>query len=139
MMARLRWLICLFVLVMMATGCTVGDALALVGARPAAATLTGDAQRGDALFHKGKDGAPACSSCHALVAGPFSVGPALKGVGERATTRVPGLTADGYLAQSILEPKAFVVPGFRPIMYPDYAKHLSAQDVADLVAYLKTL
>jgi len=133
----------LVVVVVLLTGCSANDALGLLGVRPRMDTsgtpIVGDAAHGEAIFRTGVNDAPACTSCHAITPGPFSVGPALKGVYERAKTRVPGLTPEQYLRQSILDPKAYIVPGFRPIMYPDYATHLSEQQVADLIAYLSTL
>ncbi|MCC7447933.1 MAG: c-type cytochrome [Anaerolineae bacterium] len=133
----------LVVLVMLLTGCSANDALGLLGIRSRMDTsvtpITGDATRGEAIFKTGVGDAPACTACHAMKQGPFSIGPALKGIYERAKTRVPGLTAEQYLRQSILDPKAYIAPGFRPIMYPDYAAHLSEQQVADLIAYLSTL
>lgn len=138
-------------LLFLLAGCTSMDAFASVGTRlpptttPAApaptptAAIKGDAARGKALFNKGVGDAPSCSSCHALAAGPFAIGPALGGISKQAGTRVAGMDAEAYLRQSILDPKAYTVSGFRPIMYADYATHLSAQDIADLIAYLSTL
>jgi cytochrome c2 len=131
-------------LVVLLTGCSTNTALEMLGVRfrvdpSTTAPIKGDAAHGETIFRSGVNDAPACTSCHAITPGPFSVGPALKGVYERAKTRVPGLTPEQYLRQSILNPKAYVVPGFRPIMYPDYATHLSEQQVADLIAFLSTL
>jgi cytochrome c2 len=77
-----------------------------------------------------------CSACHSTGSNTV-VGPGLAGIGGRAGDRVPGLSADDYLAQSLREPGAFVVDGFAPIM--SSFSHLSADDVNSLVAYLKTL
>ena len=107
---------------------------------PSAPALVGDAVRGDSIFHNGLGEAPGCVTCHTL--NPqimFALGPNLIGVGERAAIRVDGLTAEAYLHQSIVEPSAYVVTGFRNIMYPLYADHLSEQDIQDLIAYLLTL
>ena len=49
------------------------------------------------------------------------------------------MRAEDYIRQSILDPHSFVVPGFRDIMYPDFKKHFSEQDIADIIAYLMTL
>lgn len=38
------------------------------------------------------------------------VGPSPFGLAERAPSRVPGLAADEYIRQSIVDPEAFVVP-----------------------------
>lgn len=103
--------------------------------------IDGDAERGAQLLMEGQAEAPACSTCHQVVNGQigFSVGPTLAGVGERATTRVVGMTAAEYLRQSILEPHRYVVTGYRDIMYGDYSTHLTEQNVEDLIVYLLTL
>jgi cytochrome c2 len=110
---------------------------------PTVAALVGDAERGKDIFKNGLGDAPACTACHAVSkGGGFTVrlsGPNLQGLGERAGTRVEGLTAEEYLAQSILVPDAFVVDGYANIMFPGFAEHFSEQDTADLVAYLLTL
>lgn len=102
---------------------------------------SGSAERGAQIFMQGLADAPPCSTCHHTVTGQygFSIGPNLAGVGERATTRVVGMTAVEYLRQSILEPRHYVVPGYRDMMYPDYSTHLTEADIEDLIAYLLTL
>ena len=61
------------------------------------------------------------------------------GISQRAGERVPGLSAEDYLRQSIIQPSAFLVSGYRDIMYPNFKEKLSEQDIADLIAYLETL
>ena len=61
----------------------------------------------------------------------------MSNIAERAGERKPPLSADEYMAESILDPGAFVVEGFDPLM-PSIVG-LTDQDVADLIAYLKTL
>ncbi len=120
-------------------GCTVsviGKVFSLRGLSPA--PVAGNIQQGEHLFKKGKNKAPPCLTCHPLQPGGFALGPSLKGIYERASNRVPGQTAESYLHQSIIAPMTFIVPGYRPIMYPDYEKDLSEQDIADLIAYLRT-
>jgi cytochrome c2 len=99
----------------------------------------GDAVRGEDIFRHGKGSAPPCMTCHALSPGGFSLGPVMKGISARAGQRTAGLDANAYLRQSILDPKAFIVPGYRDIMFPGYADRFTEQDVADLIAYLLTL
>lgn len=93
------------------------------------ASITGDVERGAQLFAQGQGEIPPCSTCHQIVTGQFgfSVGPNLDGIGERAGTRVDGLTAEEYLHQSILEPERYLVSGYRDIMYPGYSAHLTEQ------------
>lgn len=105
-----------------------------VGASPTAGA-TGDAEAGEALFTSASP-AP-CSTCHETSSDRL-VGPGLAGVGERAATRVQGLTADEYIRQSIREPTAFTVEGFPEGAMPAFTG-LTDQQVNDLIAYLKTL
>lgn len=121
------------------SGCTLEltNWLAVLPIQPQG-VVQGDVARGEDIFRHGTNGSPPCISCHALQPGGFSLGPAMAGISARAGQRVPGLSAEAYLHQSIIEPEAFVVPGFRPIMYPKYADHFSEQDIADLIAFLMT-
>jgi cytochrome c len=107
----------------------------------AATTAGGDAARGQQIFTAGANDAPPCATCHLVAEGGprSSLGPNLAGVGERAGTRVEGLAARDYLQQSIVDPYAYVVGGYRGVMYPEYGEHLTDDEVADLVAYLMTL
>ena len=81
-----------------------------------------------------------CRICHSLEPGQRLVGPSLAGVGTVAASRVPGLTAEQYLRQSITNPDAYIVEGFQPgAMLPDVAEVLTDQQLDDLVAFLLTL
>lgn len=104
-------------------------------------SMDGSAERGAQIFAQGQGGAPPCSNCHQTVSGQvgFSLGPNLTGIGERAETRVEGLSTEEYLRQSILEPDSTIVSGYRNMMYADYDLHFTGQDVQDLIAYLLTL
>ena len=82
-----------------------------------------------------------CSECHSLD-GSKQIGPSLKGL---AVTKKRGLSDgtkvdvdDNYLRESILNPVAKVVQGYKPEM-PSFAERLSEEEIADLIAYLKTL
>lgn len=81
-------------------------------------------------------GAIGCSGCHSLGTDRI-VGPGFTGVAARASGRKPGLTADEYMIESIIDPAIFIVPGF-PRQMPSFA-HLSDQEIADLLAFLKSL
>ena len=107
--------------------------------RPGA--VEGDIDRGAQLFARGRGETPACTSCHLVTPGQvgFSIGPNLAGIGERAANRLEGLNASEYLRQSIVEPRRYVVTGYRDMMYAAYKTHLSEQDILDLLAYLLTL
>ena len=69
-------------------------------------------QAGEKIF-LGKGG---CATCHGI--GQKGRGPDLAGVGTRAATRKPGMSAKAYLLESLIDPTAYVVEGFPPIMQP---------------------
>jgi cytochrome c551/c552 len=105
------------------------------------ARLSADPEAGKRLFSGATLGASAgCQICHSLEPGVQLVGPSLAGVATRAETRVPGLSAQDYLMQSLVDPDAHVVAGFQPgQMRPDLADALTQQQLDDLVAFLLTL
>lgn len=101
----------------------------------------GDPRLGERLFSGAVLGAnPGCAVCHSLEPGVDLVGPSLAGVASRAAQRVPGLSAEEYLRQSLLEPDAFVVEGFPAgLMVPDLQQRLTPEQIEDLLAFLLTL
>ena len=62
------------------------------------------------------EGKGLCFTCHTIGKTGALRFPDLDGVGVRAKTRVPGLSDVEYLAQSMYEPDAYIVPGFNPGM-----------------------
>ncbi len=82
-----------------------------------------------------------CTTCHTVGKTGALRFPDLEGIGSRAATRVPGLDTVGYLAQSMYEPDAYIVPGFNPGM-PVIHKPpigLTDQEILCVIAYLETL
>lgn len=104
----------------------------------------GDAERGQQLAEAGLG----CTGCHIL----STTGPAWEsegdtpGIGARAEERYQqenytgeAESAQQYLVESILRTDAHIVEGFDAgIMPGTYGQRLTAQDLADLVAYLNT-
>lgn len=88
-----------------------------------------------------------CGACHKIgsMGEQHKVGPDLSNIGALAAERVPGLSAEEYLRQSILEPNVYIVPDcpngpcLPNIMPQDYGRRLSAEQVDTLVAYLLEL
>lgn len=79
-----------------------------------------------------------CGGCHAL--GSLSagvVGPNLTQIGTLAGERVEGLSPEGYLRESILNPNAYIVEGFQPdIMPKNFGEILKPEQIDDLIAFL---
>lgn len=102
----------------------------------------GNAANGETLYKQatiGSANAPGCITCHSLEPGVVLVGPSHAGLGERAQTAVPGMTAEEYLIQSIKEPDAHVTEGYTAgIMYQNYAQDLPNAQINDIVAFLLT-
>lgn len=98
----------------------------------------GDPTRGAALFTEATGGAPACSTCH-TTDGNALIGPSFQGYAARAASRVEGTSAEDYTHASIVSPAAYIVQSYSNVMYGQYGQRLSAQQIADLVAYLLTL
>jgi mono/diheme cytochrome c family protein len=101
----------------------------------------GDPAAGEALFKQGViQSAPGCINCHSIEPVQAGSGPSLSGIVSVAGTRVKGQSAQEYLRASILDPNAYIVQGFPSgIMYRDFGKVLTDEQVNDLVAYLLTL
>lgn len=107
------------------------------------ANLSGDPAQGETLYNQrvlGRSGAPGCVTCHSLAENVNLVGPSHYGLADRVAQEAPDQTAVTYLWQSIVEPDAHITTGFAAgVMYRKYATELTAQQVADLVAYMLTL
>jgi len=95
----------------------------------------GDAASGEKIFTTEQ----ACHNCHL----DSPIGPSFPGkpsLATRAATRKPGYSAETYLYESIINPKAYVVPGYQgDIMPENFGAILDRQRLADLVAYLLTM
>jgi len=101
------------------------------------------AARGEALYKSttiGAASAPGCVTCHSLEEGVTLVGPSHAGIGAAAGSRVPGMSAEEYLRQSIVDPDANLEENFSPgVMYQNFGTDLTEQQISDLVAFLMTL
>lgn len=110
------------------------------GSPPAATPGAGDPNRGKQIIEQVAQ--PPCGTCHTIPGIPGAVGtvgPDLAGVATRASQRVPGESAEQYLRESLVNPNAYVVPGFpSPSPMPSY-EALGSQQINDVVAFLLTL
>src|SRR5919108_2853006 len=101
----------------------------VVGALPKAAPVAaGNAAQGKKLFL-----ANGCGGCHTYAPAGTNgnIGPNLARVAADAAT-AKMLPVSQYVAESIKNPNAYVVPGFKPVM-PSFAS-LGDKKIADLVA-----
>jgi hypothetical protein len=87
------------------------------------------------------DGKGICLTCHTIGKTGALRFPDLQGIGARANSRVAGLNDVEYLAQSMYEPTAFVVPGFPPAMPPVNQPPIGLTDkeILCVIAALQTL
>jgi mono/diheme cytochrome c family protein len=85
---------------------------------------------GDQVFH----GAGGCTACHGL----GTRAPDLLGsIGTRCGEREPGKSCKQYLHESLVDPTAYVVEGFQPIM-PDMSRTLSDAQIWSVIAFLES-
>ncbi|GJQ36277.1 MAG: hypothetical protein JETCAE01_22870 [Anaerolineaceae bacterium] len=100
-----------------------------------------DPAAGEQIYQETASGVNAgCRICHSLVENERIIGPSFYGIADRAAERVPGMTAEEYLRQSILEPNAFVVPGYpEGQMIQNFGDILTGEQIQDLIAFLMTL
>jgi cytochrome c5 len=110
---------------------------------PKETSLEGDMATAD-MVKVGKEimeGKGFCMTCHTIGKSGALRFPDLDGIEARAKTRVPGLSDVEYLAQSMYEPMAFVVPGFPPAMPPVNQPPIGLTDkeILCVIAYLQTL
>lgn len=87
----------------------------------------------------------ACSTCHRLgeaaTAGLAARAPSLEGLFGTRVTLTSGRTVvadEGYIRESILNPKAKIVEGWQPIM-PTFQGQVSEEQLNELVVYIKSL
>ena len=81
-----------------------------------------------------------CNVCHSLEPGESLVGPSLADIATVAGSRVPGIGAEDYIRQSIVDPDAFTLPGYPAgQMIGDYEERLTPEELDALVAFLLTL
>jgi cytochrome c oxidase subunit 2 len=90
----------------------------------------GNAGDGQVLFND-----LGCNACHSLD-GSQLVGPTQAGIGQRASERIEGVSAEQYIRESILLPCDYIVSGFTCVMPQNYGERLEAQDLSDLIAFL---
>ncbi len=92
-------------------------------------------EKGKALVEKN-----GCLACHSID-GTFKVGPTWKDLYGSPVKLTDGRTVtanDDYIRESILDPNAKIVQGYKPVM-PTFKGILSDDDITAIIAYIKTL
>jgi len=112
------------------------SALALTGSLASCAAPPASTDPGRQVYDR-----TGCATCHESGLGNLfhPVGPPLDHIGAVAATRRPGVPAEDYLRQSIVDPGAYVVPGYPDSMPRGLGDRLSKEEVDDLVRYLASL
>ena len=109
------------------------------------AAAVGDPERGRQIWDDGGGvlSGGGCSECHSLDGSENTllateIAPSWQGISGRAGDRVPGLSAEEYLRESIRDPAAYIVEGYSDFMPKGFRFLLSEEDVDGLVAFLLT-
>jgi hypothetical protein len=136
----------LLLLVMFMTAACGGDSTSEPTDAPQNTTAAGDPERGRDIWATGggvvdKSG---CVSCHSIDGSEQtddfrSLAPSWLGISKQAGDRVPGMSAEEYLRESILSPSTFIVEGYEDKMGNNYRYALNDADVNSLIAFLLTL
>ncbi len=100
------------------------------------------ALRGRALL---ESGVYPCATCHVLddLGWVGVIGPNLNGIGDRAAERLPSVSAQDYLHQSLRLPYDYLVPGYGALM-PQFndetsePNYMPEEHLNDIIAYLLT-
>jgi cytochrome c oxidase subunit 2 len=82
-----------------------------------------------------------CLECHSVDGTPGS-GPTWKGIAGSSRPLQSGETViagDAYLHSSIVDPSIQLLAGYDDVMPDDYGTQLTAEEISDLVEYIKSL
>ena len=115
--------------------------------RPGCDPSKGPVDYGECLFLNVPDSVGSqslwCYQCH-LIEGISigGIGPELAHIGADAGTRMPGMSAEEYIRESIVDPELFVAEGVlratKGLMTSDITEGLTEEEVDALVAFLLT-
>jgi mono/diheme cytochrome c family protein len=109
---------------------------------PEELSFTGDVSP-EQLIEAGEElynGAGGCTACHGLgtrAPNLLTDQGGLGAIGARCGQRVEGEDCKAYLHQSMVDPHAYVVEGFQPIM-PDMSRTLSEAQIWSMIAFLES-
>jgi len=67
-----------------------------------------------------------------------TTGPDQEHIWTTAGQRKPGMSPEDYIKESILDPQAYVVPGYPPIM-PSFRGNITDDELNSIIQYFQTL
>ncbi|MCP4425116.1 MAG: c-type cytochrome [Chloroflexi bacterium] len=134
----------LVVMLALGLGACDGDASESEAETAIPATLEpGNPARGEKLYRQtiiGTGNSAGCITCHSLEPDVTLVGPSHATIGAEAEGRLPGMSAEDFLRESIVDPNEQISDGFTVgTMYSNYGEELLPQEIEDLAAYMLTL
>ncbi len=100
-------------------------------------SVTGDPANGQTIYNN----APlACIGCHAVEAvAPLTASQWQNILNVRLKEpQFAGYTPEHYIVESIVNPGAYLVPGYGNVMSPDFGQRIDIQMLADIIAYIKS-
>ena len=109
-------------------------------AAPASAAVSPRPPAAAGLYDQGRTvfQARGCIGCHSVsdkgLVSRMPIAPDLSGLGQRAASRRPGLTAEQYVQESVRQPQAYIVPGFTDVQMPTLP--VSDADLQAIAAFL---
>jgi hypothetical protein len=100
-----------------------------------------DPAEGQELFNRTEStNGYACSSCHRVDSEETLIGPGLLNISEHGAHHVEGQSAATYIYNSIVDPGAYVVPGFPDQLMPRNWHDVYTDDqIYSIIAYLLSL
>lgn len=153
-MRNVFWSVTGFVLVIVAMFVVIGQNVPQIASYPPKEFTEEEFQKltPAQLIEKGRQvfgtGGERCSQCHIIGQGTPGRGPNLGGVGSRAVERAQErtqqtgkpYTAEDYIIESMMEPQAYIVKGYPPIMPKVYLPplDLSETDIKAAAAFLES-
>jgi mono/diheme cytochrome c family protein len=142
---RRRWWGLLLVLSLLVAACA-GTEASTAPETAEQIESVGDPDRGRDIWGTGGDVlyGSGCSQCHSIDGTEQTeiarkTAPSWLGISERAGSRVPGMSGEEYLRESILDPAAYIVEGYKNEMSDSLKYKLNDEDVNSLIAFMLTL
>jgi mono/diheme cytochrome c family protein len=143
-MSRTFFKVFAFVLAIVSIYTYVGQLVPQFEEHPPKKLVIGEGTSADELVAAGQElvrGKGGCLVCHKDQERGNERGPDLRQAAGKAASRKPGLAAEAYLIESMVEPDAYLVEGY-PKMMPSAVRppaSLSMAEVKAVVAYMQSL